>query len=202
MEYFTSVPNILYKLNSNDYKLAKNLFRRLKIRGSENSFAISTQKYTVQPFEKIEQVAFKFYGDPAYWWVIAIVNNIIDIRGEWYATQEELNHLYTNTDYIVYYETLQIKDSSGFIRVPAGLIVNSGYTFRYFDVGLNTQILLSGSNLVQPVTFNFDIFRKNEEKREINILLPQYLDVVRNELERLLDYNTTLNVVNGVKLTG
>jgi hypothetical protein len=192
MTYFDSVPNILYKLNSNDYKLAKNLFRRLKIRGSENSFAISTQKYTVQPFEKIEQVAFKFYGDPAYWWVIAIVNNIIDIRGEWYATQDELNQLYTNTDYIVYYETIQIKDSSGFIRVPAGLIVSSGYT----------QILLSGSNLVQPVTFNFDIFRKNEAKREINILLPQYLDVVRNELENLLDYNTTLNVVNGVKLTG
>lgn len=201
MDFFTSLPNVYYKLNQTEYKLVKNLFRRLRIRSSTNAISISTEAYTVQPFEKIEDVAFRFYKDPTYWWVIAVINEITSIRDEWYATEEEIEKLYASPDFISYYETLEIKDNNGFVRVPSGLVVESTYSFTYFNTATQNNITLSGSSLVVPISFNYDIFRKNEAKRYINILLPQYLGLVKNELSTLLDYNTNLNVVDNIKFT-
>jgi hypothetical protein len=33
-------------------------------------------QYVVGPTDRIDTIAFKFYGDPVLWWVIALVNDL------------------------------------------------------------------------------------------------------------------------------
>ena len=59
--------------------MAKNLFRRIKIRDDLQDVILGFEKYTIQNNERPEQIADKVYGNVNYDWVVLLVNNIINI---------------------------------------------------------------------------------------------------------------------------
>jgi hypothetical protein len=85
-----------------------------------------------------------------------------------------------------HYETEEVKNSNGVTIVPAGLEVQDGYSVSYYDFFLDQQI--QTGNLSVPVT-NYEYEESlNNQKRQIYILKPFYLNVAINDLESILPY--------------
>jgi len=82
--YFSKFPLTVYDIKgNNNYTLLPDILRRVKIRAGLVSNRLVFDKYNVKEGEKPEDVAFKYYGDAEYHWVIMMVNNITDRYYEW-----------------------------------------------------------------------------------------------------------------------
>ena len=82
--YFSKFPLTVYDIKgNNNYTLLPDILRRVKIRAGLVSNRLVFDKYNVKEGEKPEDVAFKYYGDAQYHWVIMITNNITDRYYGW-----------------------------------------------------------------------------------------------------------------------
>lgn len=197
--YFKELPEILYKdlLNTGKYKEVKNFFRRVRLKNQINTLLTYTRTYKIQDGETPELVAYKFYKDSDLYWIILLVNNIINIKEEWPLSTQELSDSIiekygSKMHEIRYYETLEIKNSSGEILLKNGIIVNSNFVYKYYDTGQN--ITLSGSQVVKSIT-NFEHEdRINENKTNIFIPRNNEVSIITDEFERLIKYDTDYGI--------
>ena len=97
-DYFRRIPNFQYisrineRKSNNDYITVKNLFRRGIIREDIFAHFMTFTKYKIEGDERPDAVAYKFYGDEDYDWVVLAANNIIHIRDEWPLTQNDFHN--------------------------------------------------------------------------------------------------------------
>jgi len=115
--YFSKFPLMVYDIKGNsNYTLLPDILRRVKLRAGLASSRFVFDKYNVKEGEKPEDVAFKYYGDPQYHWVIMMTNNITDRYYGWPMDQAQFAEYLTdkygagNEDSIHHYE---ITKSSG-----------------------------------------------------------------------------------------
>ena len=95
--YFSKFPLMVYDIKGDKtYKLLPDILRRVKLRSSLSSSRFVFDKYNVKEGEKPEDVAFKYYGDAQYHWVIMVVNNITDRYYEWPMTQPDFEDFLTD----------------------------------------------------------------------------------------------------------
>ena len=197
--YFRQVPNFEYvnvlpDAKIGDYLPLKNLFKKGKLRDDIFQNIAFFEKYKVEGNDRPDNVAFKVYDDPTLDWVVLLSNNIVNIQTEWPLTQDNFDRflldkygaydtLYTA---IHHYETEEVKNSQGVTIVPAGLKVDSTYSVSYYDYFIDQQI--TTGNISVPVT-NYEYEEKNEnDKRNIYVLKPTYLNVVLNDMKELMPY--------------
>ena len=114
MAYFDRFPMMAYDMAANgDYKLLPNILKRVKLRSGLRSGAFLFDNYDVIDGERPEDVAFKWFGDTEYHWVILMTNNITDRYYQWPLTQpqfqEHLEDKYGagNEDSVHHYENTQ-----------------------------------------------------------------------------------------------
>ena len=140
MAYFKNLPNIEYvnrfkgSKTNDEVTVAKNLFRRSKLRNDLESIFTTFDFYQVEENERPEQIAQKVYGDSGLDWVVRLVNNIQDYYSDWPLNNSELhNYLiekYGDEDKLTeihHYETVQTADAFGRLLVPGGLEVDKSY---------------------------------------------------------------------------
>jgi hypothetical protein len=197
--YFRQVPNFQYVDRSpgdqsiSNYTEVKNLFKRAKLREdifSDLSFFV---KYSILGDERPDNVAYKFYNDSTLDWLILLSNNITNVQTEWPLSQQGFYNFLIDkygTDEALYdvhhYETFQVKTSGGATVVPAGLIVPANYSISYFDSNIGQTV--TNTNITVEVT-NYDYEEKiQNDKRNIFILKPTYLNVIFNDLEDIMPY--------------
>ena len=197
--YFRYVPNFEYvnRLKRNktlsEFIVVKNIFRR----GSINSSIISDlsyfTKYQIIGDERPDNISYKFYNDPFYDWAILLCNNIINFQDEWPMSQRSFEkYLYTkyvtdaNLNSIHHYVSTEVRNSRGEVVSPAGLEVPSNYSITYFDDGIGTEV--TATNIVQGVTNLQYETKKEEDKRNIFLLKPQYVGVIAEEMDGSLIY--------------
>lgn len=196
--YFRYLPNFEYvnrlKENKNisTYIQVKNLFKRGKLR--EDIFQDLTYftKYKVVGDMRPDNVAYEFYGDQYYDWVVLLSNNIINFQDEWPLSQASFNnYLYSkylndaNLNAVRYYETKEVTDSQKRIIVPAGLEVPSDYSVTYYDSALGRSVTKSE---VKAVTnYEYEI-KLDDDKRNIYLLKSRYLNIVENDIQGELLY--------------
>ena len=113
--YFKQLPNLDYPSLANDrnsaydYQVVKNIFKRAVLRDDVFDEVTAFTKYSVVGNERPDQVAAKFYNDPALDWVILTTNNIVHLREEGpMGSQDFLTYL-KNPDIF----TLQYKSGKG-----------------------------------------------------------------------------------------
>lgn len=223
--YFKTLPNLEYHTkfpgsNSNlDTIVAKNLFRRGKIRADIfNNISFFT-KYSIIGDERPEQVSEKFYGTPLYDWVILITNNILDVYNEWplsnQALYDYLIEKYESEEVfyqVKHYKTLEVRNSSNQIIQNKDIIVDNDFYNRiavigeaaleYYDEGLGVVVAKSGSEIAVPVTFVEYEEEVNDNKRNIFILRPRYLQEAFNDLEDISTYKDSSDFISeGLKKT-
>ena len=197
--YFRQVPDFDYVnrdsdgKNIGDYQVVKNLFKRVKIRPDilEN-LAYFTQ-YRISGDDRPDNVAFEIYGDESFDWLVMLANNIMNVQTEWPLSQAAFNDFLIKkygdiekANNIHHYETRQMKNDSGEIVVPKGLTVPKNYKVEYFDVKRGQYVIRT--NEVDAVTnYTYEV-RKEEAKRNIYLLKAEYVELVLDDVERLMPY--------------
>jgi hypothetical protein len=80
----------------------------------------------------------------------------------------------------------EVKTRQGVTIVPAGLRVDSSYSVSYYDFFTDLQI--TTGNLATPIT-NYEYEdRAENDKRNIFILKPRYLNIVFDDMEEIMQY--------------
>ena len=197
--YFRQLPDLNYvsrlpNAKISDYIKVKNLFKKGKLREDIFQNVSFFTKYKIKGDDRPDNVAFEFYGDSKLDWLILTCNNVINIQTEWPLQQPDFDR-YMLEKYDTYdnlfngvhhYETYEVKDSNGVVFVKAGLKTDETFAFKYTDTRSGTQVDLT--NVSVPVTnyeYEVDI---EDAKRNIFLLKPKYLNVVRDDLEEMMSY--------------
>ena len=197
--YFQKVPDFNYvsrlpDSKIGDYVRVKNLFKKEKLREDIFQNVAFFEKYKIVGDDRPDNVAFEVYDDSSLDWVILLSNNILNIQSEWPLPQTDFDRFVLdkygdyNTLYngIHHYETIEIKNTQGVTIVPAGLQVDSSYSVSYYDFFTDLQV--TTGNLATPIT-NYEYEEKVEnDKRNIFILKPRYLNIVFDDMEEIMQY--------------
>ena len=197
--YFQRVPDFNYvsrlpDSKIGDYVRVKNLFKKGKLREDIFQNVAFFEKYKIVGDDRPDNVAFEIYDDSSLDWLVLLSNNILNIQSEWPLPQTDFDRFVLdkygdyNTLYngIHHYETIEIKNTQGVTIVPAGLQVDSSYSVSYYDFFTDLQV--TTGNLAIPVT-NYEYEEKVEnDKRNIFILKPRYLNIVFDDMEEIMQY--------------
>jgi hypothetical protein len=197
--YFQRVPDFNYvsrlpDSKIGDYVRVKNLFKKGKIREDIFQNVAFFEKYKIVGDDRPDNVAFEVYDDSSLDWLVLLSNNILNIQSEWPLPQTDFDRFVLdkygdyNTLYngIHHYETEEVKNTQGVTIVPAGLQVDSSYSVSYYDFFTDLQV--TTGNLATPIT-NYEYEEKVEnDKRNIFILKPRYLNIVFDDMEEIMQY--------------
>ena len=218
--YFSQVPNLEYvdrtpgEKTISAYKVVKNLFKRAKLREDIFSDLTYFTKYQIVGDERPDNVAEKFYDDPTLDWVILLANNITNIQTEWPLSENSFNNFLIDKygsqvgiSSIHHYECTGVKDTLGVVIAPEGLTIDKDYSVTYYDQYASAGIV-TATNLAETITnYNYES-KLQDEKRNIFVLKPEYLSVVFNDLEDVMEYKKgstqyrsgTLKVADNIRL--
>ena len=205
MGYFNELPNLDYlsqlpDVNSNEtYITVKNLFKRAKLRTDIVNVITAFDYYQIEDNQRPDVIAQKLYGDAELDWVILITNNITNIREEWPLSNQNLyNHMIEKYETenalfsIHHYETTEVKDEYNRLVVPSGLQVDSNYSITYSKLN-NALVTVSPVKSVTNYEYEVD---KNEKKRKIRVLKPQYLSVIITDMRNIMRYDKSSQYLN------
>ena len=175
MAYFSKFPLMAYDMAGNkQYKLLPDILRRVKLRSGLRSGAFLFDNYDVSDGERPEDIAFKYYGDPEYHWVILMTNNITDRFYQWPLTQpqfqEHMKDKYGagNEDAVHHYEITQSSGPTSSRDYSHMVEVNSD---------ADNPTIISNRDYEQ---------RKQDEYRQIRLLDKRYLGVFTEEFDNLI----------------
>ena len=196
--YFSEVPNFEYfsrlpDAKISDYITVKNFFKRGFLREDIFQNLAFFTKYSITGNDRPDNVAFEIYHDSTLDWLVLMANNIVNIQSEWPISNANFDELmldkYGSYDTLFngihHYETLEVTDARDVKIVNAGLKVESDYSITFFDERADQMKTVTPTI---PVT-NYQYEQKvNEDKRNIYLLQPRYLQVVRDDLEDLMTY--------------
>tara|TARA_B100000927_G_scaffold45058_1_gene32374 strand:+ start:635 stop:1300 length:666 start_codon:yes stop_codon:yes gene_type:complete len=206
MAYFDFFPDLILpsfsdnRKSSKDTIRVKNLFKRAKLRDDFFENAVVFNTYMIEGDDRPDNVAFKFYGSEFLDWVVLISNNIINVREEWPMPQRDFN-VYLNNKYsqdqllsIHHYETKQVLDEDGNSLLSQGNVVPANYEFKWSYDGRNNA--LSGSDIMTSISnLEFEI-AKNDQKRSINLIRPNYLNVVLEDMREIMTYEDSSQFID------
>ena len=194
MGYFRELPNLLYpsflpeKTSSLDFIEVKNIFRRVKLRDDFfNNFTVFN-KYEIPEGLRPDTVSEELYGSAIFDWVVLTTAGILNVRNEWPLSNRDL-YKYTNNKYgeslnsTKFFETTEVKDSSGRLILPKGKVVDSNFTIP--KPGTPTATL---NPVVGISNYEYET-RLNDEKRNINILRKEYLNQFIDDMKTLMVYS-------------
>ena len=178
MAYFSRFPLMAYDMKgTKSYKLVPDILRRVKLRTGIRSGMFLFDNYDVKDGERPEDVAFKWFGDPEYHWVILSTNNITDRYYEWPMTQPQFQEFIedkygvASIDAIHHYEISQ----------TSGRTTSNGPNDYSHLVECNSDE--SGASSVSNRGYEQRLQDKN---RQIRLLDRKYLGQFIEEFERLI----------------
>ena len=169
--YFEKFPVVLYdSVGKGDFKFATNLLRRVGLRTKVKSNVLLFDTYDIRSGETPEEIADKLYNDPELHWVILMVNDITDRYHQWPLNENQfiahINDKYDDINAVHHYETTQ----------------TSGDTTLKNDVGtVNTDY----PSATAITNYEYELTQENE-KRQIRLLDPRYVETVVAEYEELM----------------
>jgi len=201
MSYFRELPDLFYQSplstrnSSREYVRIKNLFRRVKLRDDLQNVFTLFNKYEVNEGERPDTIAENLYGSADLDWVVMLTAGIINVRDQWPLSDADL-YRYAENKYgnelnsIRFYETTEVKDSSGRLILPKGKIVDSGFTIPNPS---NTRTTLNP--VVGVTNYEYEV-KENDQKRFIFILKPEYIQLYLNDMRRVMQYEKSSQYIN------
>ena len=179
-DYFSKVPNFEYvsrlpDAHISDYITVKNLFKRGALEPDilEN-LALHT-KYKIRGDDRPDNVAYDYYESSELDWLVLTCNNIINVQTEWPMLQND-------------YETLEVKNSLDVIIIPKGLQCESDYTITYFDSNTQREVTVLSADCTTEITNLVYEEKIEDNKRDIYLLKPKYLSVIKDDMEIAMTY--------------
>ena len=177
MPYFDQFPIIDYNLTGvkGNTKEVTDIWRRVKVRSKIANNVALFDNFDVPEGDSPETVAYKVYGDAEYFWVVCLMNNVVNRYYDWpldeHSFQEFLKDKYDNPAGIHHYEAVQSsgrQEGNGPADFSHLIEVNSDYP---------------GAQSVSNAQFER---RLQDKKRQIKLLQPNYLNNFIDEFRRLI----------------
>ena len=199
-DYFSKVPNFEYvsrmpDAHISDYITVKNFFKRGAIEPDILENLSFHTKYKIHGDDRPDNVAFEYYGSSELDWLVLTCNNIINIQTEWPMLQTDFDRFlldkygtYENLNSAHHYETLEVKNSLDVIIVPKELECESDYSVTYFDSNVGREVTVLSANCTTEVTNFVYEERIEDKKRDIFLLKPKYLGVIKDDMELAMEY--------------
>ncbi len=198
--FFSNVPDFNYVnrsddgISDGDYTKVKNFFKKAKLREDIIGNVAFFEKFTVQGDDRPDNVANEIYGNPFLDWVVLLANNIVNIQSEWPMSQTDFNtyvtEKYENEDTLYngihHYEANEVKTTNDVIIIPSGTRVGLGQSVSYFDDGLKQQVTVT--DIALPITNFLHEQKINDDKRNIFLLKPRFLNLVFDDMEDIMTY--------------
>ena len=196
--YFSNLTEFLYVnrtkegRSEGDYSIVKNFFKRVRLRDDIFQDLTFFTKFTVVGDDRPDNVANTVYDDPSLDWVVLLSNNIVNVQSEWPLGQAAFNTYITEkygdetTLYsgIHHYESREVQANDGTIIIPSGQRVSIGQSVSFFDEDSSQQIVRT--DVAMPIT-NYAFEEKlNDEKRNIFVLKPIYLNIIFDDIDQLM----------------
>ena len=193
MGYFRELPNLLYpsflpeKTSSLDFIEVKNIFRRVKLRDDFFDNITIFDKYEIPEGLRPDTVAEELYGSAIFDWVVLTTAGILNVRNEWPLSNHDLynnaNNKYGESlNSTRFFETTEVKDTSGRLILPKGKVVDSNFTIPKPSEPTATLNPVIGIS-------NYDYeTRLNDDKRNINILREEYLQQFLDDMRTIMTY--------------
>jgi len=204
MAYFRELPDLEYQSplpgrnSSLDYVRAKNLFKRVKIRDDLQKIFTIFNKYTIFDGARPDTVAEALYENAEFDWVVLISAGILNVRDEWPLSNYDLyNYSYEkygdDLNSTRFYETIEVRDIDGRLILPAGKVVDANFTIP--DPINKSQNLQQSKVIVAINNYEYEV-RKNEAKRNIYVLKPEYLPSLLTDIRKIMVYTESSQYVD------
>ena len=209
-----------HKNSSRDYIIIKNIFRSAKLMDYVRGGAIANQKLVLKDGDRPDTIAEYLYGDSSLDYIVILVAGITNINHEWplqdyqvydyalqkYGSEEKMNE-------IRFYETFEIRDSQDRQILPPNLIVDvdfkiygsstqfGGNRYNLISQSGNNQLddkteyTVTADKIARAVTNLEYEYKKNEEKREIDVLKNGYIQTFINDLIDIVKYDKNSNYI-------
>ncbi len=195
---FQDFPRIAYTLNDfESEEVVVDIFRRVVLSKEflENTYYYET--YEVLHGETPEELSYRFYGTPNLYWLILMVNNIVDPRFEWPLSEDDL---YKNTaakygsdnvftinrgvnaaGYQVETFFLLTEDSTH--KEPIRLVAED----NNITDGIRSPIAYRDSETIQDFVSNYEVEQnKNETSRSIKIIKSNIVEEILRNFKTIL----------------
>ena len=174
--YFRKIEKGFYDLKADgNPKIVTDLMTRVKVREKVINEMSLYDKYDVPSGERPEDTAFKHFGSAEYHWVVLMTNNITDAFYEWPMSEQDfeafLKDKYAEPDGTHHYELTQ---SSGKTKA------NGPDDYSYL---IEVNSTATGAQNVSNRQFEQRI---QDERRQINLLNPSYLNTFIEEFDKLV----------------
>jgi len=219
MSYFRELPDIevpstlAHKNSSGDYVRMKNLFRRVKFLDSIKDQAILYYKFQIPEGARPDTVASLVYGRQDYDWIVLLTAGIINVRDQWPLSNRDL-YQYAENKYTIqklndihHYETIEVRDSRNRLILPKGQVVDANFKITvssgqsYKGIGAYEKISFTPDTTgqINPVigVSNYDYESiLNEDKRQIDLLRPGYLQQFLNDTRTIMNYQQSSQYID------
>jgi Base plate wedge protein 53 len=198
-QYFSAFPTINYSgVNLKNITLRANFISSFR-QNSSNFYS-----YTVRDGETADALAYDYYGDPNYVWVIYMTNDMIDPYYDWPLSSNQLDAFIANKygsidlakSQIVYYK--QIPQDYYVNNITNDYILASLYNpsvngYGWTKVTIDNDITIANYNgtldpaIWSPIdayTYEID---QNEKKRNIQLLDKRFISTIDMRLRDLMN---------------
>jgi hypothetical protein len=198
MQYFDTLPKIIYIDSTGNSKVMTNLLARSSVLPQLLKDPLLYYTYDIQEGDTPEIIAHKYYGDSYRYWIVLFANQLLDPQWDWpmnYATFEQYLadeyssiNIYSEieyyekiiTQYDVNSQTTYIKkvriDENTYNSLP--VTQTETYTLPTGPVSVTTE-----RNAVSIYDYELNL---NESKRNIRILNANYVDLMETQFKKLM----------------
>jgi hypothetical protein len=207
-KYFSYFPKTVYSLNSSDVDAVTNIVSRF---GFEQSFKNNSSvyyEYDIQDGDTPEIIASKFYNSPDRYWVILMINDIVDPQfdfpldqrtiisfiDEKYSANANIGQsgiAWAQSNVKAYYKVETRTTISTDTELKNRLEIDAN---TYANVASSTSNLtLNDGNIIKIAIsketesyYDYEV-EQNESKRTIKLLKPEFVSSIEEELRSVFN---------------
>ena len=206
MQYFNTLPKIVYRSPQGTSSLYTNLMARASIMPSILKNPMVYYKYDLQEGDTPEIVAYKYYGDSYRYWIVLFANEIMDPQWEWPLSYTAFNS-YINDKYgynestgmwnvfdpystTYQFQKIVTQYDAESQTTTVNTIVIDEYTYDNLNETTNSYTLPTGTVTITVTKKALSYYdwelETNESKRTINILNEVYVNQIEKEFKNLM----------------
>lgn len=170
MNYFKYFPHVPYRFSSDGASWSldiTDITRHAALVEKVKQQITAFHSYIIQDGERPDTVATKVYGSPEYTWIVLVVNNILTLF-DWPLTEAEFARYIT--------------DKYGSQHAATEILFYLTTTSEYVD-SVSYALLPTEQQGGTRSAYEDEIL-KNEAKRAIRVLPPQFVGQLQAELQR------------------
>ena len=211
---------------SDERVLVKNIYKRAKLRTDIDYAVTAFDFRLIKEGDRPDTIAAELYNDPELDWIILTTNNITNIRDQWPLSNNDLHSYmldkYGSEAALLephHYETKEIRDKFNRTVLDSGRQVDEDFTFsfvtldgstvttdktmydgiqsdsEYDDAYKKTWILLSEKAAGPVSNFRYET-KRNDAKRIIRILKPEFVGGFVADMRNIMKYETSSQYIN------